>query len=36
MKIEEQVLKIKEQILKDKDFFWNHPEIEFKEFKTSE
>ena len=36
MKIEEQVLKIKEQILNDKAFFWNHPEIEFKEFKTSE
>lgn len=36
MKIDEEVLNLKEQILKDKNFFWNHPEIEFKEFETSE
>lgn len=36
MNINEEVLKLKEQILKDKEFFWNHPEIEFREFQTSE
>ena len=35
MKINDKVLELKEQILKDKDFFWNHPEIEFKEYETS-
>ena len=35
MKIEEEILKLKEQILKDKEFFWNHPEIEFQELETS-
>lgn len=36
MKINGEVLKLKEQILKDKEFFWNHPEVEFKEYETSE
>lgn len=36
MNINEEVLKLKEQILKDKEFFWNHPEVEFKEYETSE
>lgn len=35
MEIDKKILELKEQILKDKEFFWNHPEIEFKEYETS-
>ena len=35
MEVNEKILELKEQILKDKEFFWNHPEIEFKEYETS-
>lgn len=35
MKIDNEILELKEQILKDKEFFWEHPELEFQEFETS-
>ncbi len=36
MKIGDCVKELKEQMIKDKEFFWNHPEEEFKEYETSE
>ena len=35
MNIENEVLNLKNQVFKDKEFFWNHPEIQFEEFETS-
>jgi amidohydrolase len=36
MKIDECVENLISEMVKDKEFFWNHPEEEFKEFETSE
>ena len=36
MKISNEILNLNSSIIKDKEFFWNHPEEGFKEFKTSE
>ena len=36
MNLEDEIINLTDSIMTDKEFFWNHPEAGFKEFKTSE